>query len=202
MKIFIRILLTIFIISIAAPFIYTAIVYNNYWSVPLSLLVWAVSFFVLIFSTVLLTLLDKKIKKRYLYCVIAFSSVIIFIFSLPVLNNCSNYLFIKRNEVNLQFVISEMKNKNIRFIDDTKSLGDTNKIKDILRDLEIQNAQLTTDGSVIFMEGGFLEADGWCYSESNTNPQKYYNRGPEVDSYERITQWSHSHGNWYKWNTH
>jgi uncharacterized membrane-anchored protein YitT (DUF2179 family) len=173
-------------------------VYSNYGNTLQGLGVFVLSAFVLICSTVLLSIFDELIKRRYVYTVIAFSVMFGFLFAAPILSRFANYLFLKRNEVKLHEVISEIRKKNSPKIFIKENTSD--KFGIILKDLEIQTAQTTEDGSVIFMEGGFMEANGWCYSESGVNPEKYYDdRNLYEDNYERITFWNHLYGNWYRW---
>jgi hypothetical protein len=203
MKPFVSILLALFLVSIAVPFLFTGLVYNNYSNIFPSLIVWVGSLVFLIISAILLTIFDKKSKRRYFYLLTAGFSVGLFFLSLPFLIQCSSYIFIKMNQDKLDYVISEVRDKKITYLYYKEKSKDFNKIKNILEDLEIQSVQLTSDNSVLFMEGGFMEADGWCYSESGINPEKYYdgdsNKGSDKRGFQTITIWTHSFGNWYQW---
>jgi len=194
-------LLVLFSISIAVPFIYSGIVYSNYWTMFDDLAVWATSFFILISCTILLTLLDKNIKKRYTYAAVAFSSIGLFIIAFPLLRRFSDYLFIQRNEEKLKRVIEQMKTEKISRVYADDSSDEFKIIKRTLTELQINDAQVTEDGSILFMEGGFMEADGWCYSETGSKPKKYYVNVwiGDGENYENISYWDHSHGNWYRW---
>lgn len=202
MKIFIRILRVIFVVSILIPYAYVSFVYSNYWNAIQSGIIFLTSAVFLILATVLLSFFDDSVNRKYIYSIIAFSAMGGFIFAGPYLSQFADYLFIQKNENNLNQVISEMKTHKLSRIYIKNTKDSTDRIKKILLDLQIADAQLTEDGSILFMEGGFMQADGWCYSESGVNPKKYFlniNDSEGKEKYEEISFWKHSFGNWYRW---
>lgn len=94
-----------------------------------------------------------------------------------------------------------MKTENISRVYADDSSDEFKPIKRTLNELQINDAQVTEDGSILFMEGGFMEADGWCYSETGNKPKKYFVNVwiGDGENYESISYWNHSHGNWYRW---
>lgn len=202
MKLFFKILLAIFFVSISIPFLYTSLVYQNYWTILPSLLIYSGSLIFLGISALLLTIFDKKSKRRFFYIVISLLAIGLFILTASYQYQISGYIFIKKNESSLEYIISEMRDKRINYVYYKEDSERFSKIKSILSELEIQSAQLTPDNSVLFMEGGFMEADGWCYSETDKNPEKYYDRGSDRGSYQIITFWKHHFDHWYRWNCH
>lgn len=201
MKIFINILKLFFAISIAVPFFYTAFVYSTYESIFTDAIIDFGSLALLIVTTILLTAFDSSPKMKYNYIVLGFSMVALFFLIYPWLTQFSGYLFIKRNENKLTEVISEMKARDIAGVYSKNKSDEFKKISQILNELEINDVQITSDGSILFMEGGFMEVNGWCYSETGVNPKSYFLNANITDSskYGNITYWSHSFGNWYRW---
>ena len=151
--------------------------------------------------TVLLSFFDDSVNRKYIYSIIAFSAIFGFMFAGPYLSQFAGYIFIQRNEPKLNTIISEMKNQNISRVYAEDNSEEFKSIKHTLQELEINDVQVSLDGSILFMEGGFMEANGWCYSETGNQPEKYFVNVwlADGENYETITFWQHSHGKWYRW---
>lgn len=189
-----RLLIILFVISIIMPFTACIFLPPIYFYVWVAIIIDFISLLVLTCTTIILSIGSKTSRGYYIYSSTAIIAVIIYFASMGFMIDARNYIYITRNETELNFLVLEVKRSGVKSISVIE--GDTTQfveIKKLLRKYSIQDVKVLNDSCLLFMQGGFLSADGIAYSKAPVKPKEYHSQ--------TITAWFHIKDNWYWWGT-